>query len=183
MSDAERAHPFRGLPAPMPAGTVLFEKNGSRIRLASPEDLTDYVRLNRGFIEFESKGNPIWNGIERISDSELAAHFKTILSLEGSFYVFIIEHENIAVGFANVPVLYSLWAQGASLFMDDFYVAEDARGLGLGRTFLEVLHAFAAEQGFKRLEFISEPNNPEAHTFYEKMGYPYQPVQYYARHF
>lgn len=56
------------------------------------------------------------------------------------------------------------------LFLEDLVVAEDARGLGIGRLLLRHLARYAHENGYVGIEWTVDAANTDAQAFYARMG-------------
>jgi GNAT superfamily N-acetyltransferase len=50
-------------------------------------------------------------------------------------------------------------------------VAATARGIGVGRALLAATEAYAWSTGCVRIEVTSGDHRPDAHAFYERLGY------------
>lgn len=66
-----------------------------------------------------------------------------------------------------------------SLFLRDVYVAEVARGRGVGRALMQALAAFARTHGHTRLEWRTGRDNLRAKALYAAIGAPVEEVLYY----
>ena len=73
-------------------------------------------------------------------------------------------------GFATVSVLHPGLSESGTLFMKDLFVAEGARGAGVGRCFIRHLARMAKELGCKRFDWTAEKDNPDAMKFYAALG-------------
>src|SRR5690606_37875788 len=72
-------------------------------------------------------------------------------------------------GFALFFPNYSTWEGRAGLYVEDLYVEERARGIGLGRALMAEVARLAAERGAPRVELAVLDWNP-ARAFYERLG-------------
>ncbi len=61
--------------------------------------------------------------------------------------------------------------ESKTALMKRFYLAENYRGLGLGRKMFEKLLSFAREKGFKEIVLDTYQTNINAQRFYEKNGF------------
>ena len=75
-----------------------------------------------------------------------------------------------AVGFALYFHNYSTFEGRAGLYLEDFYVSERVRGLGLGRALMARLARLAIERGCARFELSVLHWNP-AREFYRGQGF------------
>ena len=49
------------------------------LRLAEMKDMTDWIRLNREFMDFEIQDNNLWNNIDLAENEELSEVFADAL--------------------------------------------------------------------------------------------------------
>lgn len=85
------------------------------------------------------------------------------------FECLIAETATGPVGFALFYANYSTFEGRSGIFLEDIFVREAARGLGVGRKILRRLAAVAVERGCRRLDFSVIEMNP-ARGFYEAHG-------------
>jgi GNAT superfamily N-acetyltransferase len=64
---------------------------------------------------------------------------------------------------------FSTWLGRPGLYLEDLYVAEEARGHGVGKRLMARLAAIAVERGWGRIDFHVLDWNP-AREFYERLG-------------
>lgn len=95
----------------------------------------------------------------------------------------IFEEYGVHVGFANVMTIYSIWAHGKSMVLDDLYLKPEVRGKGYGRIALKYIEEFAENEACKRIQFQSEITNPEAMKFYKAVGYTPTDMKFYVKYF
>ena len=86
------------------------------------------------------------------------------------FECLLVESGGAAVGFALYYFTYSTFEGRPGLYVEDLYLAEDARGGGLGRRLLARLAAIALERGCSRVDLAVLDWNP-ARGFYDKLGF------------
>jgi GNAT superfamily N-acetyltransferase len=68
---------------------------------------------------------------------------------------------------------YSTWEGRAGLYLEDIFVAEWARGHGIGRKLMEDLAAIAVANGWSRFDFTVLDWNP-ARDFYHALGFAHR---------
>src|SRR6185437_5323708 len=78
-----------------------------------------------------------------------------------------------AAGFTLFFPNYSTWEGRTGLYLEDLFVAEWARGHGLGRRLIADLAAIALARGWRRLELSVLDWNP-ARGFYKALGFDYK---------
>lgn len=153
------------------------------IRLCNINDKENWIRLNRAFMAYELSDEEFWNSADAISDEQFGAVFEEALNSSELITMMIIEEEKETVGFANLMTIFSVWAHGKALILDDLFLLEGCRGKGLGRKALEYIENYAKENGYKRLQFQSEFSNPAAYDFYTKLGYKSEDMHFFVRYF
>ena len=152
------------------------------LRTAEEKDKRSWIKLNREFMEFEIQDDNLWNHIDKAKDEDLAEVFDEALNKPEHITIFMIEDEGETVGFANLMAIFSVWAEGLALIIDDLYISSAYQGKGLGRKTMEEIENYARGKGYKRLQFQSEETNPGAKAFYTKLGYKPSDMSFYVRY-
>lgn len=152
-------------------------------RLCDMNDEKCWIAMNREFMAEEIQDDDLWNGTGKADDERFSHTFAEALESDGLISLMIFEEDGVAVGFANLMTIYSVWAHGKALILDDLYLKPDARGKGHGKQALEYIERFAAECGYKRLQFQSEATNPDAMEFYVSLGYSPADMKFYVKYF
>ena len=62
----------------------------------------------------------------------------------------------------------STWVLGDDGYLEDLFVASEARGQGLGRALIEDLVAIARRSGWRRLYWLTEIENATARRLYDQ---------------
>jgi GNAT superfamily N-acetyltransferase len=153
------------------------------IRLCRPEDEDVWIALNREFMSFEIQDDSPWNDTEKTPDNIFQHTFQEALQTPELITLFIMEENEVPVGFANLMTIYSVWAHGKALILDDIYIKEAYQGKGYGRDAMDFIEAHAKTNEYKRLQFQSETTNPKAKEFYEALGYTATDMYFYVKYF
>jgi GNAT superfamily N-acetyltransferase len=85
------------------------------------------------------------------------------------FEVLLAELDGEAVGFALYFHNYSTWEGRPGIYLEDLFVEERARGLGLGRALIAALAAIARKRGCPRIDLSVLHWNP-TREFYHRIG-------------
>jgi GNAT superfamily N-acetyltransferase len=85
------------------------------------------------------------------------------------FETIIAEVDDKPVGFALIFHNFSTWEGRPGIYLEDLFVLESARGLGVGFALLRRVAEIAVERGCARMDFAVLDWNP-ARDFYEKLG-------------
>lgn len=64
----------------------------------------------------------------------------------------------------------SSWAMTDDLYLEDLFVAPEARGAGLGRRLIEDLYAIARQRGYGRIYWMTETGNAAARRLYDRVS-------------
>jgi len=83
------------------------------------------------------------------------------------------EVDGRAQGFVMFYWNYSTWVGRAGLHVEDFFVREAARGIGLGKRLLAAVAKIAVQQNCRRLDLAVLEWNP-ARKLYEHLGFTNQ---------
>lgn len=80
---------------------------------------------------------------------------------------FVAEVNGLIEGFALYYVRFSTW-KGCRMYLEDFYVNENLRGMGVGTLLFERILQEAREKGFKGVSWQVLDWNEPAINFYKK---------------
>jgi GNAT superfamily N-acetyltransferase len=134
-----------------------------RIRPALPTDAAVVVAMVRELAVFERE--PL-AGVEVTEADVLRDCFAPSPRCE----VLIGEVDGAPQGFLLFFHNYSTWLGRAGLYVEDLYVRDAARGLGLGRRLMAAVARVAVERRCRRLDLSVLHWNP-ARRFYEQLGF------------
>jgi GNAT superfamily N-acetyltransferase len=134
-----------------------------RIRPALPTDAAIIVAMVRELAVFERE--PLAS-VEATEADVLRDCFAPSPRCE----VLIGEVDGAPQGFLLFFHNYSTWLGRAGLYVEDLYVRDAARGLGLGRRLMAAVARVAVERHCRRLDLSVLHWNP-ARRFYEQLGF------------
>ena len=132
------------------------------IRMAQPEDAGTILRLIRALADFENLLDEV-----RATEADIR---RDGFGPDRKFECLLAEIDGEAVGFALFFVSYSTFEGRAGLYLEDLFVAESGRGLGIGRAIMARLARLANERGYARLDLSVLHWNP-ARAFYERLEF------------
>ena len=72
----------------------------------------------------------------------------------------------------------SMWTVGNYCYLQDLFVAEEARGLGLGRALIEAVYEAARNVGASRVYWLTQESNKTARALYDKLAERSGLIQY-----
>lgn len=85
--------------------------------------------------------------------------------------VFVAEADDLVVGVASFHRIPLLHADGFVGRITSLFVASSHRKRGVGRALIATVEEYGWRLGCIRMEVTSGDHRPEAHTFYERVGY------------
>jgi ribosomal protein S18 acetylase RimI-like enzyme len=132
------------------------------VRDATPADLDALLPLVRAF--YAQFGYPY-------SEDRKAPALGRILSDPALGRVLLVEAGGAAVGYAVLAFSFSLEYDGRTAFVDELFVAEAARGLGLGTLVLRRAAELCREAGVNALHLETEEENEGAARLYGRLGF------------
>ena len=133
-----------------------------QIRPATPADVSLMLRFVRDLAEFEREPD----AVVATEDMLEAALFGDNPPAEAV----IAELEHEGVGFALFFHTFSTWTGRRGLYLEDLYVAAEARGRGVGKALLRHLARLALDRGCPRFEWAVLDWNESAIAFYRSVG-------------
>jgi GNAT superfamily N-acetyltransferase len=101
------------------------------------------------------------------SEADLKRHG---FGAQPQFEALIAELDGAPAGMALFHTRFSTWLGQPTLFLEDIFVREAARGHGAGRRLMARLAAIALERGWSRIDFHVLDWNP-ARGFYRQLGF------------
>jgi GNAT superfamily N-acetyltransferase len=131
------------------------------IRTATPDDAEAIHELVRLLAEYEREPDAVLTTPESIRADLSASH--------PPFECLLAEVDGRAVGFALFHETYSTWT-GRALYLEDFFVREDARGGGIGKALFRRVAQRAVESGYVRFDLSVLNWNTPAIDFYAAHG-------------
>ena len=132
------------------------------IRFARAADAETIVGFVRGLAEYEHEPDAV-----ELTAAQLASE---LASDAAPFECLIAEADGAAVGFALFFRNYSTWRGRPGLFLEDIFVPDAYRGLGVGAALMRRLALIASERGWGRMEWSVLNWNTPAQDFYRKAG-------------
>jgi GNAT superfamily N-acetyltransferase len=131
------------------------------IRTAKAEDAALLLRFIRELAVFERAPDAVV-----ATEADLVRHG---FGPQPQFEAILAYLDEKPAGAALFHSRFSTWLGRPGLYLEDLYVAEAARGRGVGRRLLARLAAIAVERGWGRIDFHVLDWNP-ARGFYERLG-------------
>ena len=131
------------------------------IRLAAPEDAGLVLRLIRALAVYEKAPEAVV-----ATEADLVRHG---FGPDRQFEAILAFIDNEPAGLALFHSRFSTWLGRPGMYLEDLYVVEEARGLGVGRRLMARLATIAVERSWGRIDFQVLDWNP-ARNFYHRLG-------------
>ncbi len=93
-----------------------------------------------------------------------------LANLPDGVEVLVAVQEGVVLGFASACNIYPGPGLRTGFFLKEIYVAEAARGVGLGRKLMQALAGLAIKRGHKRLDWTADIDDTALLRFYESLG-------------
>jgi GNAT superfamily N-acetyltransferase len=132
------------------------------LRRAVPADGAAFVALVRALAAFEKLAPPDEAAAERL--------LRDAFGPRPRFELTLAELAGQIVAYAAFFETYSTFLAQPSLYLEDLFVREDARGRGIGSMLLSHLGQLAVERGCGRFEWSVLDWNERARRFYRALG-------------
>lgn len=132
------------------------------IRWARPGDEATVLRLIKALAVYEHEPD----AVQATEDSIRA----TLFTDGAQVFAFLAELDGVPVGLALWFLTYSTWTARPSLYLEDLFVDEAARGKGVARALLQRLAREAKTRDCPRIDWAVLDWNIEAMAFYERLG-------------
>lgn len=111
-------------------------------------------------------------GVTWPSENAFLAGVERLIETRDAKYVLgAPDDDSPPAGVAQVRFRYGIWWAAEDCLLEDLYVAESARGTGLGRAIVERVAALARERGCRRIELDVNDNNDAALALYRSLGF------------
>lgn len=132
------------------------------IRLFTPQDKALLRELMNEFYHSPAVLHPIPDDYIQRTCAELERNSPYIQA-------YILLHEDQPVGYGLLAMTYSCEAGGLVVWIEELYIREFCRGIGLGGEFLRYVESQYPQAARFRLE--AEPDNEGAMRLYARNGY------------
>ncbi len=132
------------------------------IRPLHASDHTAWHRLWTAYLEFYGASVP---------EEVYAATFSRLLGLDPQdFSCLIAEVDGRPVGLAHYLFHRHGWKIENTCYLQDLYVAPEARGTGLGRALIEAVYAAADAAGAPSVYWLTQDFNHNARQLYDRVA-------------
>ena len=126
---------------------------------------------------------PLWKGYQKfykvdIPESVTRETWARFLDPEEPMHVALAIAIDRALGLVHSIYHRSAWTTGDDCYLQDLFVAHDARGRGIGRALIEHIYADAKRRGSPRVYWQTHESNHDAMQLYDRIADRSPFVQY-----
>lgn len=132
--------------------------------------------------EDEASWRALWEGYLTFYETHLAEDitaetFRRLIE-DSRFFARVAQAPEGLVGFAHCVFHPATWTKADYCYLEDLYVNQTARGVGVGRALIEAVYAEADRRGAARVYWMTHQNNATARRLYDKLATKTDFVQY-----
>ena len=131
------------------------------IRAGRPDDIEAVHALIVALAVYERAESEVVVGIDALTRDGFGP--------DAIYELIVAESAGKVVGMALWYVKYSTW-KGKCGYLEDLMVADDYRGLGIGKALFDAVARESAERGYLRMEWQVLDWNEPAIGFYKRLG-------------
>jgi len=118
---------------------------------------------------------PLWKGYQRfyevdIPESVTQETWRRFLDPVEPLHAALAFAGDRALGLAHTIYHRSTWTTGDYCYLQDLFVGDDARGLGVGRALIEHVYADARRRGAPRVYWSTHETNHNARKLYDRVA-------------
>ena len=133
-------------------------------RSVTTDDLAILTELRREFNAFEPFPRPL-------DDETQTGVLRELIEHKTAGRIWLIEFENATVGYVVLTFGYSLEYAGRDALVDELYLRETWRGLGLGQAAMQFIADFCRAENIRAVHLEVEHDNTTAQNLYRKSGF------------
>ena len=143
-------------------GGILRSDTAISVRIATVDDVDLLHRFSIDLATYEDEPHAVTSTPQTLARDGFGEN--------PQFAALIAERGGTPVGFALYTFNYSVWTAARGIFIEDIWVASDARRGGVARALMMALAKECAAKGFRRMDLNVLDWNP-ARGFYERIGF------------
>ena len=126
---------------------------------------------------------PLWQGYLHFYESSQALEATDVLwqrlhDPQEPMHLLGAYRDGKLVGIVQYLYHRSCWTTGDYCYLQDLFVAPEARGLGAGRVLIEAVYDAAQRAGANRVHWLTQEGNAQARALYDTLADPSGFIQY-----
>lgn len=131
------------------------------VRPLGPADRAAWERLWRGYVQFYQADVP---------EAVTAETWRRLLDGDSPLFGLVAVDGEAVAGIVNCVLHANTWMVQPVCYLEDLFVAEAARGKGVGRALIEAVAAKAVAEGWGRVYWMTKSSNAAARALYDRLA-------------
>ena len=132
------------------------------IHAISASERSEWLELWSGYLAFYEV---------TLDDATTASTFSRITQADSDVHGAIaLDSDGKAIGIVHWLTHPSTWTQGDYCYLEDLFVAPEARGAGAGKALIEHVRAWAREHGSAKVYWLTAESNLAAQALYDRVA-------------
>lgn len=150
--------------------SVVAESPALVVRDLAPADRAGWEPLWRGYLEFYGAD---------VADDVTDLTFRRLTDPTAKdMFCIVAERDGVLIGIVQCVLHHSTWTSAPYCYLQDLFVAPDARDLGAGRALIEAVYARADALGAARVYWLTHETNATARVLYDSIAVRSGFIQY-----
>lgn len=141
------------------------------IKVAGKDDEDKVLQLMKEFMEYYREKHPEWGSSPFLSREELLWSFHDALKNPQTAAFILVEEEDEPIAISSITFWYGMNMQDTVITIDDLYVKNKWRNLGVGSRIVEFVVEMGRRMGFSLIEVMLEDRDTRAEEFCKKLGF------------
>jgi ribosomal protein S18 acetylase RimI-like enzyme len=133
------------------------------IRLAGSADVPCIAAMADGFRRIDGREHP--------TEAVLAERTSPLIDDPDTDFFVAFDPEGRCAGYLQQRYRLTIWTDGGDAYIETVFVAEQSRGLGLGKALVDAAMARARERGCSLITLDTNERNKRAIGLYERLGF------------
>jgi len=123
----------------------------------------------------EARWRPLWQGYlefyaSALPDEVTATTWRRLLDPGEPVFGFVAEQGDGIAGFAHCVLHRGTWSVAQQCYLEDLFVAPEARGAGVGRELILAVYREADSRGADRVYWLTHETNGTARALYDRVA-------------
>ncbi len=131
------------------------------IRKPARTEKSEWLSLWQGYLTFYEKD---------LSDKITDLTWQRLHDPLEQLHIMAAYKDNFMIGIAHYLLHRSTWAENYYCYLEDLYIAPEARGKGAARALIEAVKQEAIRNGCGVLHWMTGETNKTAHRLYDRMA-------------
>ena len=131
------------------------------VRTLEPADKEAWLALWAGYLAFYKA---------TLAPEVTEVTFARLTGADADMFGLVAEQDGRVVGIAHGIVHRSTWAVAPYVYLNDLFVAPEARGSGAGRALIEAVYARADAMGAERVYWLTHETNAAGRRLYDTLA-------------